>query len=194
MFCSYAGSTNRRVPSTVPSCAEIIELSTGLDLDSLLAAREVAEKEDFSRVLINASLDRIITYDKQARYTLWSPSMERISGVKAKDVIGRCCYDVFPFLKKTGWTTPFKDRSKVKPLAPSLYLSRSQRPVCGALLNSKIFRFSTNSARSQEVSRLFAMSPTSNGNLMLSSNATANSNRRSANSKESSQTANKRSY
>lgn len=82
--------------------AEIIELSTGLDLDSLITADEVAENEDFSRVIINASLDGIITYDMQARFTLWSPSMERISGVKAKDVLGRCCYDIFPFIKENG--------------------------------------------------------------------------------------------
>jgi len=82
--------------------AEIIEMSTGLSLNSALTAYEVAEKEDFSRVIINASLDGIITYDLEARFTLWSPSMERITGVKSKDVIGRICFDVFPFLKEQG--------------------------------------------------------------------------------------------
>jgi PAS domain S-box-containing protein len=82
--------------------AEIIELNTGLDLESVLTAREVAERDEFSRVIINASVDGIITYDREGSYTLWSPSMERLTGVKSVDVIGRRSVDVFPFLKESG--------------------------------------------------------------------------------------------
>jgi PAS domain S-box-containing protein len=82
--------------------AEIIDFNTGMDLDSVLTAQEISERDEFSRVIIDASLDGIITYDKQVRFTLWSPSMERISGIKSEDVLGRCCYDVFPFVKENG--------------------------------------------------------------------------------------------
>ncbi|MDR3607150.1 MAG: PAS domain S-box protein [Oligoflexia bacterium] len=81
---------------------QLFDDKTGLDEQSAKESNEVAEKEDFSTVLINASLDGIAVYDKNLRYTVWSPSMEALTGMKRKDVIGRRASDIFPFLKETG--------------------------------------------------------------------------------------------
>jgi PAS domain S-box-containing protein len=82
--------------------SNVKEIKTGLDLESVLLAQEIADQEDFSTVIVNASQDGIIGYDTQCRYTLWSPAMERLSGMTAKEVMGRVAFDVFPFLKQEG--------------------------------------------------------------------------------------------
>ena len=81
---------------------KVFDINSGLDLESVLLAQEIANEDEFSTVLINASPDGIVAYDRDCRYTLWSPSMEKITGMKKEDVIGRCAFDLFPFLKEVG--------------------------------------------------------------------------------------------
>jgi PAS domain S-box-containing protein len=59
-------------------------------------------KELFSRRLLDASVDGILAFDRDCRYTAWNRAMERISGKKSADVLGRHAFEVFPFLKETG--------------------------------------------------------------------------------------------
>ncbi|MGH2819017.1 MAG: PAS domain-containing sensor histidine kinase [Actinomycetota bacterium] len=59
------------------------------------------ERELTSR-LIESSVDGILAFDRECRYTVWNPAMERISGVSRADVLGRRAFEVFPFLKETG--------------------------------------------------------------------------------------------
>ncbi|MBF6611551.1 MAG: PAS domain S-box protein [Chloroflexi bacterium] len=72
----------------------------------LAAKRDVAwvgpRAEKFTESLINSSVDGILAFDVDCRYTLWNPGMERITGVKSSVVIGKCAFEVFPFLKETG--------------------------------------------------------------------------------------------
>jgi PAS domain S-box-containing protein len=60
-------------------------------------------------MLINSSVDGIIAFDHQCRYTLWNPAMEQLSGVSRAEVLGRCAFEVFPFLKETGEDQYFHD-------------------------------------------------------------------------------------
>src|SRR5215213_385874 len=60
-------------------------------------------------MLINSSVDGIIAFDHECRYTLWNPAMERLSGVSRGDALGKCAFDVFPFLKETGEDQYFYD-------------------------------------------------------------------------------------
>lgn len=90
-------------------------------------ARELLQKEkDFSEMLINSSKDGILAFDNNFRYTVWNAGMERISGKTKDEVIGKCAFDIFPFLKGIGedkiWchtlkghTTEVKDRSYTVP-------------------------------------------------------------------------------
>lgn len=54
------------------------------------------------RTLIESSVDGIHAFDRECRYIVWNPAMERISGVPATQTIGRCAFELFPFLLDTG--------------------------------------------------------------------------------------------
>jgi PAS domain S-box-containing protein len=63
--------------------------------------------DSFSQTLLNASLieasvDGILAFDRECRYIAWNRSMESISGLRRDEVLGKCAFDVFPFLKETG--------------------------------------------------------------------------------------------
>lgn len=66
-------------------------------------AEELLRREkEFTERLINSTGDGILAFDRQCRYTMWNPAMERIFGVSREKTLGRCAFDVFPFLKETG--------------------------------------------------------------------------------------------
>jgi len=58
--------------------------------------------KNLSENLVQSSLDGILAFDRECRYILWNPAMERITGLEKSKVLGKCAFDVFPFLKKTG--------------------------------------------------------------------------------------------
>ncbi len=58
--------------------------------------------DDFLHQLIDASVDGILAFDRDCRYTAWNRGMERIVGLTREEVLGRCAFDLFPFLKETG--------------------------------------------------------------------------------------------
>lgn len=57
---------------------------------------------DLAEAVINSSLDGILAFDRQCRFTLWNPAMERIAGINRDAVLAQCAFDIFPFLKETG--------------------------------------------------------------------------------------------
>jgi PAS domain S-box-containing protein len=63
---------------------------------------EPFHNELFSKRLLDASVDGILAFDRDCYYTAWNRAMERISGKKSADVLGRHAFEVFPFLKETG--------------------------------------------------------------------------------------------
>jgi len=52
--------------------------------------------------MIEASVDGILAFDRECRYIAWNRAMECISGIRRDEVLGKCAFDVFPFLKETG--------------------------------------------------------------------------------------------
>ncbi|GEM_PF-1706984 len=72
-------------------------MDTPVALDSMTAAYP-----SLSGALVENSFDGIIVYDTECRYRLWNREMERISGMDSRDVLGRCAFTVFPFLKQVG--------------------------------------------------------------------------------------------
>lgn len=56
----------------------------------------------FLKCLLEANVDGIIAFDRDFRYTTWNRAMERISGVKREDVLGKCAFELFPCLQETG--------------------------------------------------------------------------------------------
>ncbi|HYO62820.1 MAG TPA: PAS domain S-box protein [Pyrinomonadaceae bacterium] len=52
--------------------------------------------------LLDASVDGLLAFDRECRYTAWNSAMERLSGFRREDVLGRDAFELFPFLLKTG--------------------------------------------------------------------------------------------
>ena len=65
-------------------------------------SHEPQEQHLFLKCLLEANVDGIIAFDRECRYTTWNRAMERISGVKREDVLGKCAFDIFPCLKESG--------------------------------------------------------------------------------------------
>jgi PAS domain S-box-containing protein len=65
------------------------------------------KKQDFTeeqlfRGLLDASVDGMLAFDRECRYTAWNSAMERIFGVGRERMLGRVAFEVFPFLVATG--------------------------------------------------------------------------------------------
>jgi len=58
--------------------------------------------DDPSARLVAALPDGVLAFDRECRYTAWNPVMERISGMRAADVLGRVAWEVFPFIAQEG--------------------------------------------------------------------------------------------
>ncbi|HEX8852248.1 MAG TPA: PAS domain S-box protein, partial [Pyrinomonadaceae bacterium] len=52
--------------------------------------------------LLDASVDGLLAFDRECRYTAWNSAMERISGLRREEVLGRQAFELFPFLKEMG--------------------------------------------------------------------------------------------
>jgi PAS domain S-box-containing protein len=63
------------------------------------ALRRAAE---LNRQIVSSAQEGIAVHDRELRYTLWNPYMERMSGLKAGDVIGKQPLEVVPCMMKEG--------------------------------------------------------------------------------------------
>lgn len=65
--------------------------------------------------LVASSFDGILAFDRDFCCSLWNPAMQRITGLRAADVLGRRTFDVLPFLLRTGEDLFFFDALRGKP-------------------------------------------------------------------------------
>jgi PAS domain S-box-containing protein len=56
----------------------------------------------FLKGLLEASVDGIMAFDTECRFTAWNRAMECISGLRREDVLGKRAFDLFPFMEETG--------------------------------------------------------------------------------------------
>lgn len=56
----------------------------------------------FSSWLLENSIDGIMAFDRQYRYVVWNPAMEKIFGMKRESVLGQNAFQLFPYLKENG--------------------------------------------------------------------------------------------
>jgi PAS domain S-box-containing protein len=76
---------------------------TGFDVTERKRAEQAArESSEFNRQIIASAREGVIVYDRQLRYVVWNPFVEEMTGVRAEDVAGKFCLDVFPFLREQG--------------------------------------------------------------------------------------------
>jgi PAS domain S-box-containing protein len=93
-------------------------LKLNADITRRKRAESALDRErEFSRRLIESSLDAISTFDRQLRYTLWNRAMEELTGIPRQEAIGRRVCDVLTFLKEIGEDNYFKAALKGKSLS-----------------------------------------------------------------------------
>jgi diguanylate cyclase (GGDEF)-like protein/PAS domain S-box-containing protein len=97
----YSEAMVRYLEPFLSTCASII--SAYRNEQSRQRAEEALQRaKEFSERLIQSSVDGILAFDSECRYTVWNAGMERISGVPASETLGKCAFDLFPFLKDIG--------------------------------------------------------------------------------------------
>ncbi|MGH9739194.1 MAG: PAS domain-containing sensor histidine kinase [Candidatus Acidiferrales bacterium] len=70
--------------------------------DRMKTRQELERSNEFNRQILMSAQEGIIVHGLDLRYQLWNPYMERMSGVKAKDVLGKHPRELFPFLEEHG--------------------------------------------------------------------------------------------
>jgi PAS domain S-box-containing protein len=76
--------------------------SAGLRATVELLNEKPLQSDLFLTQLLDASVEGILAFDRDCRYIAWNKSMEALAGLKREDVLGKCAFDLFPFLKETG--------------------------------------------------------------------------------------------
>lgn len=78
-------------------------VGTVTDISALKDAEIALRREkELTENVIDSSVDGILAFDRECRFTVWNPAMELLSGVPASETLGRPAFDVFPFLKEIG--------------------------------------------------------------------------------------------
>ena len=77
-------------------------LERSLDLSSQELIQANSDMRAVFERIINSSVDGILAFDRDSRYTVWNPAMERITGISREEILGELVSDVFPFFKETG--------------------------------------------------------------------------------------------
>src|SRR5204862_5927021 len=58
--------------------------------------------DTFTSTLLDSIEDGVVVYDLQFRYQLFNRFMERLTGMRAEDVIGKNAFELFPHLTANG--------------------------------------------------------------------------------------------
>jgi PAS domain S-box-containing protein len=66
------------------------------------AVAELENANELNRQILFSAQEGIIVHDRELRYAVWNPYMERLSGLPAKDVLGKSPLELFPFLGEEG--------------------------------------------------------------------------------------------
>jgi PAS domain S-box-containing protein len=66
------------------------------------AEEDLLNSHQFVHSVIESSIDGILAFDRQCRYTVWNRVMEQISGMRKDEVVGQYAFELFPFLTDIG--------------------------------------------------------------------------------------------
>lgn len=62
----------------------------------------LGELGKLSQQIVASVQEGIVVYDRELRYTLWNPFMERLTGQPASEVLGKNALNIHPYLKQQG--------------------------------------------------------------------------------------------
>lgn len=80
--------------------------------ESKLAEAELKKAHAFYKTVIDSIADGVVVYDNDLRYVLFNPAMERLSGFKLEEVIGKRPVDINPDFDKYGLESILKRAQK----------------------------------------------------------------------------------
>jgi PAS domain S-box-containing protein len=58
----------------------------------------VPQPAELARMLLDASLDGVASFDREFRFTSWNMGMERIYGFRDDEALGRVAFELLPCL------------------------------------------------------------------------------------------------
>jgi len=80
--------------------------SSGTDIEDFKRTEQQLQRgreiQAIYKQLVNSSMDGILAFDTEGRYTVWNPGLERIFGIKEIDRLGKQASDLCPFFRTTG--------------------------------------------------------------------------------------------
>src|ERR1051325_10221015 len=101
---------------------------------------EPQEQHLFLKCLLEANAAGITPFDRAFRYTTWNRAMDRSSGVKRENVLGKNAFELFPCLKQTGEDQYYREalagRSTVAENRPYIIAQSGCRDRKSTRLNS----------------------------------------------------------
>lgn len=83
-------------------------IAFGVYVDRAVADRRrtldaVRAAEEFNREVLSSVHEGIVVYDSDLRYVYWNEFMERLTGLPAREVLGRRALEPFPHLREEGF-------------------------------------------------------------------------------------------
>jgi PAS domain S-box-containing protein len=84
--------------------------------------KKLEESEENYRQLAGSILDVFFEMDKNLRYTYWNKASEKLTGIPAKDAIGKSLYEIFPDVKGTKAEKKYKEVLKTQ--KPTTFINR----------------------------------------------------------------------
>ncbi len=94
--------------------------------------KELEESEENYRQLAASILDVFFEMDKELRYTYWNKASEKLTGISAKDALGKSIYEIFPDVK--GTLTDKKYKEVLRTQKPTTFVNEYK-------LGDKVFFF-----------------------------------------------------
>jgi len=80
--------------------------SSGTDIEDLKRTEQQLQRgreiQAVYKQLVSSSMDGILAFDREGRYTVWNPGLERIFGIKEIDRLGKEASELCPFFRQTG--------------------------------------------------------------------------------------------
>jgi formate hydrogenlyase transcriptional activator len=111
-FTGYFETRIHREPRWWDVVVNPIRDAGGSPIQLLVVSRDVTEQKlsddalrealQTTKEIIEGAAEGIILYDKELRYLIFNPFMERLTGVSAADAVGKRAIDVFPRLGPSG--------------------------------------------------------------------------------------------
>jgi PAS domain S-box-containing protein len=105
------------VPERQDGALDLLHRPTVEPLEPLDPRDPLADAASLADAVVRGSVDGFAVLDRETRYTLWNPAMERFTGKAAAEVLGRRAGDVFPSLRDHGLEVALQRVLKGEPIA-----------------------------------------------------------------------------